>query len=395
MLLWVNIFLLVIEFLLLKKINKLFTPLGLFVLIWLIALLFLPFAEEYYSYKVSDRFYLFYLALTSVNIFLLVFSGNNNKNVERKQYDRKYLSKLGRANDLVLILTTLWVGLFFIDVFRKYSVLWLVNPVELREMFFDGRADLIVGASYSKLLLYLSTFFSCALIFYGNKKKRLYLPVFLALMFATAYLGRNEFFKVIMMYVCALHTKYEWSMKRWIMIGGTLFFVLIFMSSLLNKENRYADNRNSFISAIEAIGCYASGSIIAFDDHISTSTELTYGTSTFYPLLRRLGSQVSPPNYTEDYIGNINTFTYLRPFYDDYGAIGILFLVSLFNWILIIFSVKLLRYSSIYMFVIYISIFPVALFSIQGFELQSIEFFSSVLYCLIICYLCNFKFIYL
>ena len=104
MLLWVNIFLLVIEFLLLKKINKLFTPLGLFVLIWLIALLFLPFAEEYYSYKVSDRFYLFYLALTSVNIFLLVFSGNNNKNVERKQYDRKYLSKLGRANDLVLIL---------------------------------------------------------------------------------------------------------------------------------------------------------------------------------------------------------------------------------------------------------------------------------------------------
>lgn len=94
-------------------------------------------------------------------------------------------------------------------------------------------------------------------------------------------------------------------------------------------------------------------------------------------------------------IGNINTFTYLRPFYDDYGAIGILFLVSLFNWILIIFSVKLLRYSSIYMFVIYISIFPVALFSIQGFELQSIEFFSSVLYCLIICYLCKFKFIYL
>lgn len=249
----------------------------------------------------------------------------------------------------------------------------------------------------------MSAFLGSSVLYFREDlgRKIYYLPIISSVIFAVVYLGRNEFVKIALIYFIAILLK---NRKIFFLKSFKKIFVIILIvvgvSSILKKGNHISGGNNVIHNTLLNVGSYGSGSLLVFDMFTQRNNgdiELGYGEYTFYPVFRRLASigfykENFNLSYVDDYESFINTFTYLRPFYSDFGWFGVYILSSFFLMIIIYFTQIDSKPKSVKKYLLFISLYPAVLFSIQGLEYQTMEYFTAIALALLLNFVFKFKF---
>lgn len=369
--------------------------------IWFLSVLFLPFFSEILNYNVSDNTinFLIFHSIFGLIVYLLTI---RKKTFSNKNYEEISWSYLKRVRQLIVFSFFLTI-IFAANILRNYSDLLISSPWELRRMYFEGEVNVYPSLSYTIMFIYTTAIVGSSIVYFKKDQGRkiYYLPIFTSLIFAIVYVGRNEFLKVTLIYfIAVLFKNHRFSFIKVLKRLSLIFAVLLIMSSILNKGGNLTDNSsNVFAKTMINISSYGTGSLLAFDMFINRSykEELGLGEYTFYPIFRRLSSiglykENFEISYVDDFEMFINTFTYLRPFYSDFGMFGVYIMSSVFLFLIIYFTQINSQPKSLKIYFIFISLFPAVLFSVQGLEYQTMEFFTAIIIALLINFFTKIKF---
>lgn len=366
-----------------------FTVLFLYSLVWFLGITLLYFSKSVVVFEVSSKFELFLVFHFAFALCIYIFFSLIRP--KKSQSKEKLSNTFILLTKFFILLSFILVIIFAFNILRSYSNLLLNEPWSLRYMYFNGEVSVFPSISYTIIFLYVSSFLSSAVLYtrLDNGLKIFYLPIFTAIIFAFVYLGRNEFFKVSIVYTVAfLLRDVRFVFRKMLRKGLLIFGVILILSGLLDKGSNLTGRSNLVENTIINLFSYSSGSLLAFDlftNRVVITNSFGYGEYTFYPIFRRLSSiglykKDFEVSYVNDYEGHINTFTYLRPFYSDFGWIGVYTMSSLFLVLIAYYSTINKRPSNSFGFLVLVSLYPAVLFSIQGLEYQTMEFFSAIFF---------------
>ncbi|ANW94964.1 hypothetical protein AXE80_01055 [Wenyingzhuangia fucanilytica] len=331
--------------------------------------------------------------------FIFGFLKKEHKVEERQKMKKLYLKWVRRVIRISFCLTIV----FAINILSRYSNLLINNPWVLREMYFNGDIKLFPSISYTLIFLYLSAFLGSSVLYFREDvgRKIYYLPIISSIIFAVVYIGRNEFVKISLIYFIAILLKNkEIFLFKSLKKIFAILLIVIGVSSIL-KKGSHIGGENLIHNTLLNIGSYGSGSLLVFDiftQRVNRDIDFGYGEYTFYPVFRRLASigfyrADFKLSYMDDFESFINTFTYLRPFYSDFGWFGVYVLSSFFLMIIIYFTQIDSKPKSVKKYLVFISLYPAVLFSIQGLEYQTMEYFTAILLALLLNFVFKFKFL--
>lgn len=389
--------------------------------IWLTALwLFVFFSDWLYfmsALKDSTVYYITFVLIVQIYaasligiVLLIKYRGKNLKIVKFEKGVNLNLPKL--AIYAINIMSLMASVIFLINIIQIYGVNGMLNnSVAIRRAFFTSQLDLYIGTDLINILLNTSNILSGAYIvcvekFKKNDLKILILPLLASMIFGLAYLGRVEMIKSLIVIFVSIELRrikkvdLEAILKKGRRMGVTVITALfLFVSFTMGKGTILYSSSNKFVGTLKNLVSYATGSIIAFQDYIGMApSEYNFGYSSFYPIYRRLykiglleerlTSYVSV--YSETAVG-INTFTFLRPFHEDFGFLGIMIMPFLFMIIAMFFYYKVMteKKPNFLTVSILLSFYPAIVFSIQGYEFQTNAYFIGISLAFIIAAIIN------
>lgn len=297
--------------------------------------------------------------------------------------------------------------LFFLA--EKYGGLpnLILNPVELRHLVTDmvrnSAADWDVKFSILNYLIslnYPAALLGGYLVINARKSKLWgFFPLLNALLFSLLTMQRYNFifiitiwaFSIVISLIIYQKSDKNIKVKRFIysFIASTVFIFSLLLAVIFLRIDYGGKEINIWLTlkfALSSIYTYIAGNIVAFDKFILKDPILMNGTSIFRGFIKwfsRLGiydSALVQSTYNEFVnIGSkslaVNTFTYLRPFYEDYGLIGLLILNYMFGALGALsieelfkkFSFVRLHFAAYFFFAYFLSFFTFVFLSLTMF----------------------------
>lgn len=240
--------------------------------------------------------------------------------------------------------------------------------------------------------------------FYSGKKILIYGPIFLAFLFSVITLQRHTLIIILTFWLSALFfiSFYLDSQRQKISLNkfyrsfiGILIFialVIIIVISIRFYIDLGGAKYNKLIKlGIQSIYSYIAGNVVALDTYLKSDISYEKGAFLFQSILKwlsRLGvinSTSIPSQYLEfTNIGpvSLNTYTYIRMLYADYGVYGLLILSYLWGFIAAFvmnnlypnFRLYKLMFAALMMFSYLVSFFG---FSLLNFTMIFLLFFFS------------------
>lgn len=208
------------------------------------------------------------------------------------------------------------------------------------------------------------------------------------LMFATGYVYVNLF----------IHNGNMRSGRRWgrargflpvLLIGLVIFLMFSVNNTLVSKSSVWAGYRPNVPPMVMSIYWYVTGPYAAFDHYLSEGISYTFGGHTFRIFAKWLVvSGLVDQKYLSSSIGEfirfrfspsaLNTYTWLRSFYTDFGLLGVTLLPFALGLMSTIFS-RLARYRPTPTNLMVLSLFlNTIFFSIMDFTFKDIEFLGMI-----------------
>lgn len=328
-------------------------PAIIHVLIWFSAILL---AYIYSEEKYFPKSYIMLFA--NLLFFLGAIIGGNLRNVNRVFREPNFnLSKL------TCIIPFAFIALFYCLVLSKFGLSVILDTASFRNFLVADS-----GANYGLLgrLALLSLFTTCFLLLKNNK---LFLSASIMCVPMAFLLGAKTlilFYLVTVLVLTPKHLKFS----KVLLIGGTFVLCFILTMSMRNPDASLGMISYYFYN-------YLSGGILAFSQlHVSHTTD--FG---FYSLRNiYLWLNVFYPYPVADLIQDwvmvpfpTNVYTYLRPYYLDFGWLALIF-TSIFGFV----SGKLYSQKFTNVRTFYIT-YPIALYAIlmQIFDDQYLTWLSN------------------
>lgn len=390
--------LLIVIFILVYRKGLIYSPLSLYVLIWMLGFCVLPGGELFLQHKISTQFYVAYFVnnLLLLGLILLFYPLSVQNNTS--QTPPKLSSIFVFSVKVFIWCTFIYILFYGWEILSKYYDLWRHHPTTLRAMYFvEDRIKIVSNIQHIQIFIYVVTLLSCIVIYFGDKKNSksyiFKMPIFLSLLFSTFFLGRLVFMRVCIVYAFVYIVKNNYKLRKVILrvllpIAG----VLIIATIMMQRVN--SGSKDKMAGAISAMSTYASGSIVAFDIHTQDKTnKYFHGALSLYPFYLQISKFVHGETidfYSQcKFVKSINTYTIFRPFFDDFKWVGFFFFSFLFH-LSIVYASFLKKYrNSIYAFVFYFMLYPVALFSVQAFLLHETNYMYAFFITIIFIFIFN------
>jgi oligosaccharide repeat unit polymerase len=390
--------------------KSIISPIFIQMSIWIVTLWFFVFFTNWlYFLNYLKSITVIYIAfaliiqLVAAIIFLISFSIlSKNKEFKVVKFEKGINFSFGKLAIYIVNIMSLGTSIIFlINIIQIYGINFILdNSVLVRRAFFTSELNLIIGTDIIIILLNASMILSGAyvvttVIFNKKDFKILIFPIFSSMIFGLGFLSRVEVIKTLIVIYSAVELRKI--KKKELELGlikfrkVTMFIILsvfIFISFTMGKGTVIYNTNNLFLGTIKNIVSYATGSIIAFQEYLlNTPTQYNFGYSSFYPIYRqlfniglfeeRLTSYVNV--YSQTALG-INTFTFLRPFHEDFGFLGLIIMPFLFiiSSMYIYNKVMIEKKASFLNTSILLSFYPAIVFSIQGFEFQTNGYFIGI-----------------
>ncbi len=338
-------------------------PLYTFIFIWFLQSAFYLFNPYGYYHITIDTWIIIIISVLAVIIgYLTVFWGygiklhcdltNINLIVERTNQ----ILKLIVVFSVLAFISTVLFFFFIVDIYGGFTSL-ISNPFEarylivtlLKESTEDWNAQLSI-MNYFVNLNYIGLILSSVYVVYGKKYKIItFFPILNSIIFSIITLQRYVFINAIVIWLFGIiialglykgadREKIKKKFKRfffWMFLGiSTLILLIIFLR--IDYGEKRIDYLRVLSYAIKSIYSYIAGNIVALDKFLLVSDSLNYGTSLFRGVIKwfvRLGIY-DDRLATSIYYGFvniskssfwINTYSYIRPFYEDFGIYGLMF----------------------------------------------------------------------
>ncbi|RIH63241.1 oligosaccharide repeat unit polymerase [Mariniphaga sediminis] len=327
-----------------KKLDRnYFSPIGFFSILWGISLLMYEFSPKPYpTLNLNTQLLIFgawFLFSLGYVFFRFASQTRINKQISSNRpnvFIKIYSSVKGRLILHILILLSFVGAIAFINKIINH----LSNPLaliyasqEIRQTIVGG--DFSAGAllnTYTAALIYSTSIITGAIACWYHKKIILYIPIIAAILFDLGNAGRITTITTIFLWGISyiLSWKYSFPNQRIQIPAFVKYFISILSSALIllitfsRSEGR--------MTMFESLYSYFTGSWIVLDQYINNLNLSTHFASTLYPIiytLYKLGLWFENP---AQYLGstyyvlspfgsNLNTFTILTPFYNDFGFI--------------------------------------------------------------------------
>ncbi len=401
-------------------------PLLLIVAVWSVVFLF--YLTSPYPY-LPIHFQTIVLILLSIISFIIGYIGfhifytkeiNIMKPADVNQVDSRILFYEKTLSKIVVYLSLIaFVGLLYkLLILSSYAGgVWeyLSNPIRARYIVSSnvnkiGSQYLFkeTVVSYITNVNYIGLLFGGILFSVGGKYRKVsYLPLFISTLWSLITFQRWVLLMSIIYYLfSALYISYylplEFNKKvlkriiriAWIVLVIFLLFTFILISVRqdIEESGGLSSGKNVFVEyVLRSIHVYIVGNIISLDQFIQNSDHLYWGGSifkVFFKWFARAGlydvNQVIRTNYEFTWVGfeTVNTYTYLRIFYEDFGQIGMI-LMS-FLWGIIYYGVIhiFLKQFSMYRLFFVVVFIHAVLMSFYSFALTNYIFY--VYSCLIL-----------
>ncbi len=347
-------------------------PILVFISIWLLT--FLLYYSSPYPYLQIHAQTVFVVGLSLIS-FLLGYGmfylfGKEGFTFLKTTTIRNKFSIL--FNERKLSLVVIWLSvLTLIGLVLKIKLLstyaggfteYFENPIRARYIVSEHVGKIVAGYSfYETIISYIikanipGLLFGGILFAIGDKRRWVgVIPVIVAILWSIITFQRWVLLQSLTFFIVSagylayylpirLNKKVLKQIIRVTIIIGLLFvlFTGLLLSIRVDIEKKATQEKVlSFI--VESIHLYIAGNIVAFDQFIQTNDQLYYGVSLFRNLFRwfaRLGiynpQLVFSTNYDFIWVGFnvVNTYTYLRVFYEDFGYVGMVILSFLWGWV--------------------------------------------------------------
>lgn len=171
---------------------------------------------------------------------------------------------------------------------------------------------------YCVAVAYISLFF---VMTYFKKKWIIYSVFFVNMLYAFTSMAKTNFLCVLF---ASLYLGYVKKIitKKQLLYGFLIFLAICFVVQMARLGN---DDFN----VMEFLSMYLSSSMVAFDYFAEPASAIHFGENTlrlFYAIAYALGSDIQPIQTILVFVSvpiNTNTYTFLYPFYTDFGLVGV------------------------------------------------------------------------
>lgn len=392
-----------------------FAPLGIYGLVWLGALLL--YSIPVFNYRPLNFLTIMVIGLSfgSFTIGALTVALGTKINLHRQKGSGvKRITPVSSRVLLRYAIIALSIAGFtgiinlFTRVISVYGILGLISEasrIRVQLAVFGREVALGKAAIYSLGLTFAAGALSGFYLGYYKKSFLFaYLPVISIIIFAFVYWGRAEvlvfFLLFSICYVIGLRSDIKKvksntnisNIKPFIAWRVRIFLVLfiavfVLIAEVLNKgaiEQQFA--RVHLPSVLLNVYAYIATPIPALDVALSRPIDhYLLGQATFYPIARalyRIGllSDVANTSYVLDIVRTpvpSNTFTYLRPLFEDFGLLGVILIPFLLGVASSYLFILVRTVPSLFSAVLMAYIYVVLIFSIQGNQFWNITFAFS------------------
>jgi len=322
-----------------------------------------------------------------------LISLNNQKNFDIKKI--KFFLLITSIFGFICIL------IFFIKILNSFGYRILYEGLEVRRELTVGGwtgagviGELGLGGfrTYGLAATYISSVFGG---FYTAIKRHFYLfaylPILNAFIYGIGYLGRSDFLNIIIIFFVSYYLGkksiseriitrdfFPYAICSLVIIVMFLSIISYFRFGSYSKVEIYSDNKIPPI--VIHYYRYLTNKIPALEVALTTYNDKFYmGLKTFFPLAILL-YKFKFIDYLPDayYVHDVvwvpvpsNTFTYLRPIYEDFGLIGVLIFPFLFGFISSYIQVKNIINPSLTKIYILSFLYLMAIFCFKLFVLTA------------------------
>lgn len=170
---------------------------------------------------------------------------------------------------------------------------------------------------YCISVAYVTLFF---VMTYLNKKWIIYSVFFVNILYAFISMAKTNFLCVLF---ASLYLGYIRKIisKKQLLYGFLVFIIICFAVQIARLGDDF--------SMLEFLSTYLSSSMVAFDYFAEPSSSIHFGENTFrlfYAIAYALGSGIQPVQTILEFVSvpiSTNTYTFLYPFYTDFGFVGL------------------------------------------------------------------------
>lgn len=381
--------------------NTWFSPFGVYGLVWIGTLLLYYIPIVYYYPLSAQALVLICLSFFSfaLGAFTIGLVSNNKrfKNTPSKFRNREIMQKnFNRVFRLVIFLFSFasFLGLFYVlldlgKVFGFQGLFTYYGSLYRRRAFTSLSIGLYYGGilSYCLAFIYSSACLSGIYMAMNHKTfSALYLTFLNIILYEIIYVGRAEIITFFILFLSGyyLTIRYNKISKKdkfyriVLSFGLILLMIFIFISSLLAKgtgKELLAYTSISLPSFLYNIYTYPTSSIGAFNAFLERENgKLLLGQATFYPIAvilhkLKLISHLEETSYVLDNVYvpiPTNTFTYLRPLYEDFNVLGLIIIPYFIGLLSSYIFVSLKGNFSLVKVIVLSYIYAFIVFSIQG-----------------------------
>lgn len=342
-----------------------------------------------------------------------------SKNLYFYKFDSKNILKLLKIS-IVFTIIGIFFELIVIDQISGNIIEYFSNPILGRKIYVESITNSIKDwnifqsiANYFLDFNYFSSILAGAyLSISSNKKKYSFIPIFLALLISIITFQRFFFVQNFSIWLFSIiiisnvlspklqKNALKLFYKTFITVGIFFLvfsFALISLRATFGKENINIEKISEYV--VKSNYLYVAGNLGGLNNYIDKNENkpMKLGSSTFRGVekwLARFGAiesnEVMGSNYefTKVAKGWVNTYSFMRIFYEDFGFIGVIILSFLwgfvgnllFNRIIRKFSFLLLYFVSMFLFSYFLSFYSFAFtaFTMHIFLAAIIIFFENI-----------------
>lgn len=379
-------------------------PITVFIIEWIF--IFFLSTQEYYS----SRFIRFetYFILTcgivfvvSGYVFPFLFRSKNEQEYSTSFFDKVDFIKLNRLNIALILLSLVGAFLAIIEIGKMANdpLIFFKNPLLVRIIVTSVGEDVAYAptilyklGSYLLNLGLITTFVSSILMTSEKFFWSTIMPIIIGILISFIYFSRYLFITFILFYIITIfivlrinrYTHYYNFIKRRFSLTliSSISLIIIIFALILFARNFYRDKLVEL--AYQQFYFYLTGGISCFDAYLfQIHSEFTNGTS----ILRGLNKWLiifglAPDNIVvgadHDFVKinsfiNLNTYTFAKSMYQDFGLSGVVFLSTVWGFI----SSKMIiktnsNFSLIKLYISTVLIFSLIM-SFFGFYLESVS----------------------
>lgn len=399
--------------------RAIFFPLFIFIGIWIFVLV-LYFTSPYQYNEISLKGWIYiFLSLSSFIMGYILYSILSIENIEPFKNDLNTFHNTARLAVQIDTRIIKYV-ILIISIITMVGILWklnilggyvggiweyLKNPIRARFYVTLTAGKIVEGyniydsiASYLMNLNLVNNMFG-GLFFAAANRSKFYawLPVVMTVLISVITFQRYLFLLSITIWmISALYIVYHLSPEEGLkaykrfkisFILITIIFLLFIVSLLFVRLDLGAENKEEWGEikvgelVLRNLHSYLVGNIVNFDNFIHRASKYYYGSSLFRNLFKwfaRIGlyeeANVIGTGYEFSDVGfiSLNTYSYMRIFYEDYGVFGLIGLSFMWGvgtcwvvaWYLKKFSLYRLYYLSLICHSLLMSFFSFSLLNI-------------------------------